>query len=515
MRLRAISNKTYSLDHVKNLIKDYEKKSLLIAIARLNAIQYDEDPDQYHNTSQLIPGMCNAALLFAEGQCTHIEFQVFEQLAIMISSLDLPELQDETYKTHIDKKMFQLTNQYDYLPHVHGRVWKIFSWVNKHYPHLEFEKVTSVGIEELLFITFGASSVVRSGNDPFFDPNFFFKETNYHQTDIDRVVTAIDKHFTLTIDEAFKITKEYICAGKEFNDVFSVFEEKPFLNVSGRYYLMVPHRVINDFMSICSSLLTRSFSPEPNNAASTALGKGFETYVQDLTTKVLKKPDFEPSYPNKQKGVDIVYVKKGKIPLFVEISKTTLFKSLVRDYSELGYEEFLQKRVVNKFEQIFKWMKAHNFNYNGIDLISEINRTQFVLCLAQSLPLLNFDQQSELLLRLLNESWRKITGVNVTLKRKNFYILGVHEYERMISISRMTRVHPSLILFQYSKYLSSTKEFAIHADDEGKSIVVRSGFLAWLGSKYENDDKSERDYLDYDDDLMKALKFKFQNDSNT
>lgn len=508
MELKTMANRVYSLDELKEFLKGYDREALLLSLSGLHASLYQQNPRQYHNLSQVMPGICNAILMFANGANKSIDVTIFETLNVIVSSLELEEFYSETYQAHIDKRLFRLSNGHEFLHHVHFRVWWMFEWISRNFPEFEFSKICRVKLEDIFYITFGACAQGVRGDIPAFVPSSFFKGTKLSTDEVAKIVEVFHSHFTITIEKAKQETLSTLPSSKTFNDIYSVFEEKPFIEVQNAYLLLLPHKIANDFMSACSSLYVKSYSPKTNNPACDVMGKAFEEYVKQLLSKVVEGLDFEPKYKNEEneKGVDILLLKKRKIPLFVEIAKQTLFKSLMKDFSTAKYEEFLKDRIIPKFRQTFSWLKSHDYEFNGVNVLKELSRSQFILVIAEKLPLMNFDSSAQTLLSLINECWKEVTGTEGQFKRKNIYVLGVHEIERLVSVSIQSKTHPSLLLFEYSRYVSLTREFTKNTD----SISVRQDFLSWLIEEYEGKRKLEINDLGYDGELLKSTTTRFK-----
>lgn len=480
MKVQTLTNRTYELADVSALLASKNKEFCFRILSAFLFHLNNEDYQKYVNFVQFIPALINSFLLYANGEERDISEEEFNQLVVMISSLDV-ESSSLNGTALIYQSYLKVLRNIEHTPLVLGRIGYIFNWLKENKDQLEFKEVTKLELEDVMLVFWGAFSLNDSGNGvPLIDPNIFFSTMKLDAQEIEFLVKNIDESFSIDLKNATDILKNrLIDKNKQFDSYFTSFEDKPFLKINNSYLLLAPHFAINNLISICSKFFIEQYSPKVNNEASTFYGHAFESYCSELLTSTLRNLEFEPIYKNapNEKGPDAIFIKKGKIPILFEFHKSTVYKSLYYDFSLSDYKEFLQKKVIKKFEQMFKWIKSHDYKYNSVDLLAELNRIQFVLVIAQPLPLTCFDEIQNIILELLNDKWIEVTGQSSKLlKFKNIYVLGICELEVLVGLSNLKNEHLPLKLFEYKRYLKSNPDVR----QESYAFELRQEFESWL-----------------------------------
>lgn len=500
----------HTLEELKDFLKKFDKQAALQEVSSILTYLYSEEYQNYLNYIQVTAKVCNSILLYANGKDREFKLEDFKHLVVMTSSLNLEKYKNENSEDHISKIILSHSNSFEDVSYAMGRSWYVFNWIQCNQGQLSFTAVTSINLEDLLLTFYGTYALGAKGKHrPIYDPRVFFQNATHTPEEIDQITKIVDKDFSISIEDATEdLKKRNIKNGTELDDVYCPFQSKPFLKIDGTYLLLIPHLGTNELMSISAFLFVNSFSTKHKNDASKYFGEGFEDYVSHLFEDVIAGLEREPSYFNQNnKGVDLVYIKKGKVPLLIEVHKAVIYKSLIHDYTIEKYEAFLRERVIPKFEQTFKWLKSHSYNYNGINLLKkELRRVQFVVCLSQGLPLQQLDKHSLLLLALINESWKKITGFKKKLTLKNIYVLGSYEVEQLLAVSKASNIHPSKILREYKVYHSSRRQVVGNAR---LGLDLRDDFNSWLSSNYDCKKNKNQLVISYDAKVHSAFEKKF------
>lgn len=487
MHIMTAATKTYELKEVEAYLKDFELEHTLKELSSICAYAYSKEYSKFLNLIQSLPAIFNSVAMFCNGVSKGFNITHFRELHVMVSSLDLQDKDSRGVMDEVYKVTIKALRHYENVRYVFGRLGFIFDWIEANKKELSFKKVTKIELQDFLITFFGAHSLGAAGGHlPIFNPMAFFKESSYKAEEIDALTKVIDENMSLTTEE-FKIgTFENLeKKSKSFDETFTLFEEKPFLKIAAGYLLTSPHFGVNELISICAKFYILSYSEKFQSDASKYFGLGFEDYISSLFALTTSQNRFErePFYKGtKNKGIDLVDIRRGKTPLLIEIHKAVVHKTVIYDFNIKDFEGFVKKVIIEKFEQMFKWLKSHEMIVNNVNLRENVSHMQMILCMSQEVPLLQFNEPNEILMKLLNESWEKIIGDVQPLKTKNIYILGSSEVEHLTAVSRGGNIRPSIILFNYKKYLSRTPE---HCLKDNKKIEIRKNFTSWIMDEYD------------------------------
>lgn len=490
-KLMRMADRQYSLDELKSFLKAYDKMSALVFISRFYSHLFESDYTAYLNNVQLMARILNSVLMYANDKGVDFDEGAYAELAKISSSVSFVEngLDRSANKDDIlnDVLATQLSvmNSTDHFGLTLGRIKFIYDWIEDNYKDESFKNVVAVDLVDILLVLIGSHFISSGSGSTLLDKDEFFRLSRLNKEERDSIVNLINDELSIELADAIDEVKNILVDKKFKFEHYSPFLDRPFLRISeGKFLLICPHLVTNDLTSLLAKLFLRQCSNRAKNKANEVYGKGFEDYVFKILMPIMANVEREPSYRTvKSKGVDFVYIKPNKIPLLIEVSKRTVFKSLMYNYDIDAFKSYLIEAVIPKFQQVFKWIKDHGFIYNGINLKDDLGRIQIVVCQSQSLPMLILDSCNDLLLELVNQNFQKITGLDYRLKNKNIYFLGINEFEMLASVAKINKCPMSLILFDYKQYYKYSKEIDI--DVRAGSMVLRKSLSLWLLSKYD------------------------------
>lgn len=488
MEVKRLSDREYSLDEIQQFLKKKDKEYCFRVLSALLNQLYHDNYQGYINIAQMVPSIVNSFLLFSNGSEKNFEELEMNLLIVMLSSLD-SESSEVTGKKSVYSSYIKVLRNVEYPMFVLGRVSYIFNWIEEEKPELSFERVSGVSLESIFLIFWGAFAVNDNGNKlTAIDLNNFFSLMKISDIEKEKLISALDQDFSISLESATAKLKEHLnLKSKKFEASYNVFEEMPFLKIQNLYLLIAPHLAINNLMYLCIKFYITKYSNSPNNLASSIAGQAFEEYCRELVKIRFKNFISEPVYKNRpnDKGPDVVIAQKNKIPVIFEFHKATIYKSLVHDYRDHVFSDFLSAKVVKKFQQIFNWLKSHDYHFQNVDFLKEFHRIQFIVVIAEPLPLSSFDETHALLLNLINEKWVDISGQSeLLIKDKNIYVLGAIELETLIGSCDFKNTHVPLKLFDFKKYIKLIPDIKIM----GTQIQIRSSFEPWVmdGVKYQD-----------------------------
>ena len=481
MRIVAASNSECSVKEISELLNPFSLEHSLIALSKILSYTAANDIEKYLPIKALLPAVCNALGLFCKGDSKEFGAEEFNKLLGMCGSVDY----GSNLQVEILKSLLRNSRHHEDPIPVIGRVNYLFDWIEKNGPNLSFENLTGISLEAVIYVIWGTYSQGGIRGYPVYDPKFFFSKTSYDLEKVLKVTSFID-NLSVTASDYSEFCGTYSSErGKEIEEMYTLFEDKPFLKLEDKYLLVVPHFVINELVSLVSKTYAASISTSKSNPATTILGQAFESYVLELIKECSSKRlqiHLEPLYLNKiDKGPDIVVIQKGRNPLIIEINKRVFHKTVIYDFSPERFLQYFTEAILNKFEQIIKWLHSHNMNYNGCNLEENFKNMQLVVCMAQSIPLLNIKTVDEMCLNEINKVWKKYFPNLKKLKTKNFYILGVQEFEHLADHCLRKRIDISSVLFQYKRYYSKTGDYFL----VNNQLHLRQSFIGWLtGNSY-------------------------------
>lgn len=450
VQIRSLSKESFEDKDLKAFLGPFERDTTLKVLSSIFTIKYSESYSDYVNWIQVIPGIVNSVLIFCRGSDRTFSSKDFGTLAVMISAYD-DKIEDSLGTlTGIYRSYIRVNRHCEYGHYVQGRLKIIFDRI-KEDSDTSFADIVGVQLEDIFIPVWGTFSLGGKGEYlPLIGKNFF-KNLKLSPTEMDNVLDVIETH--LSTDYSSAKTKAY-SSEKTVNVSSSIFEIKPFLKIGDEYLLIAPHFVMNDLVSICANLFISKYSSRLQNDASKVYGDAFERYIQNLLLQTMPDGELEPAYGNNPdaKGVDFVFIKKNQVPLLVEIHKAVIYRSLFEKFDINKYDEFLKARVIPKLRQSFNWLKSHKMQYKDVDLRGYLRSFRFVICLSASVPLLNFDEPLELLLKLANNEWEKVFGEPGNLTMFNIFILGCYDIELISTVARLKQRTFVSLLYEYRRY---------------------------------------------------------------
>ncbi len=479
-----------SSQELKSILSSYKKEFLLERISEYLFYVFERDIQNSLNHIQITPGIFNSILLYCDGKKDIISDQEFDFILNEIIS-------NFKYGKHDNSESIKSS----FLPTLHMRIFRhgeeviliiarmkrIFKLIEKEDKEMSFEKIIGIPLEKivLLLTTFyyrepgevqgsdfflrlieeiGFSDLERKCFDEIINNDLSIRSENLEE-EITELRKHCEKENTFTFEQ------------------YTIFESKPFLEIGDKSITTSPHYILNSMADLLTKLYINHYSPKKNNKATQILGKVFEDYIIGLLRTHLKGFIREPSFPENEgnKGVDLVRVKKNKIPLFLEICKAVTHQRLIKNYSEERYEEFCEDKIIPKFKQIFNWINKHKFKFNGVDLEKELKRIQFIVCLIKTPPIIYLDRNFNILMEMLNKKWKAITGMECSLRDANIYVFSSEELELALGFAKKRRMPLEKIFFQFKKHMRNAHH-VLRSPERPK--MKNSSFKAWLYEKY-------------------------------
>lgn len=489
MKIVTSSNRTFEIEEVNKLLHEFEFEATILNISRMCANAYAKDYSHFLNLIQLIPGCLNSVGMFCKGMRRDFSPEHFDLLCAMTGSLNIHTPGSRGPIDEMFKVSIRAFRQSENVHFVFGRLVYVFDWIKKNNPALSFNMVVGVRLEDFLVVFFGAYALGTSGVLSAYDPNHLFKDSNFSPERIVAITEVIEKEVSISLAEFRQKTLDYLVEhSKVFEDTYTAFEDKPFLRINGIFVLVAPHFGVNEMVSVAARLYTAKYSSEKQNDASQAYGFGFEDYICTLLESVLAPHSVrDPFYKGTtNKGVDMVRVVDALPPLIVEIQKAVVYRSVNHSFSINNFENFIKKEIVKKFNQMFSWLSSHQMNYNEVDLTERVHDIKFVLCMSQSVPLLEFDEPSKKFIEWINECWQKRFPGMPTLKQRNLFVLGAYETELMVGVAEGTGQDVWEILNGYVTYRDSYPDAWLEVFNRGEKVIhTRKSFLSWLMDNYD------------------------------
>ncbi|MES2526581.1 MAG: hypothetical protein V4598_05815 [Bdellovibrionota bacterium] len=513
MRLAKLSDRMFQLKEVKSFLQPFDKSYVIKVTSSLLSSTYNEEYQKALNLVQVVPGVYTSILLFCNGSEESFNREDLQHLIVMLSSLDLDKVEKETFQ-EFQSDLLRVNRFFEYAPYAIARLNIIFHIVREKNNKFSFEMITGIKVSELILLLWGSHAVSIKGDSlPIINPKTFFSRINFSSERVEHLLKTFKKNFSVTLDEATKKTKAKIeSSGSGWIPSYTVFEEFPFVEIDGSFLLSSTNFVVNDITSLGAKLFISSFADNPQNEASKIYGSAFEDYICSLYRNMLKGHVREPAYGNndKAKGVDLVYVKNGQPLVFLEIHKATFYKSVIHNFTSDSYEAFLQTRILSKLEQIFNWLKSHQFQFNGIDVLKNIENCQFIVCVAGSVPIIDLDEPSAILVSLVNDLLIKME-LNFTISFKNLHILGPYEIETLLGICEHKKLSPSVILNQYKNYHKKTAQLIL----KNGEMIVRHSFISWLMETYDHKKYKNTELMKSYHEVMSELTAMMQIDTGS
>lgn len=480
MKIISLTKESVSDEDLKTFLEPYDKYTTLKILSSIFTIKYADQYSLYVNWIQVIPGIVNSVLVFCNGKNTTFSNNEFEKLAVMISAYDDQMDNSVGGLSGVYKSFLRVNRHCEYSKYVQGRLEILFDMISK-VPGMSFSDVANIQLEDIFLPVWGTFALGGKGQFlPLIGKNFF-QDIKIPQDDIERIVKVIESSLSVDIGSAYK---RALTNKNTINVSTSAFEIKPFLKLGDEYLLIAPHFVMNDLVSICASLYITKFETNPQNRASSIYGEIFEKYIQRLLSLVMPAGELEPPYGNNPnaKGVDFVFIQKHQTPLFVEIHKAVVYRSLFEDFDIEKYELFFKSRLIPKFRQTINWLKSHNLKFNDINLKEYIKSFRFVVCLSSSVPLLNFTEPSNLLLKLFNDEWEDVFGEKGSFTLFNVYVLGSFDIELLTTVTMLKKRTFVSLLYEYRQYYfkhGQLKRFC-------SGIEVREDITAWVQEHFNS-----------------------------
>lgn len=480
MKILSLSRESIDDADLNKFLNNFDKESTLKVLSSIFTTKFADEYSDYVNWIQIVPGVVNSVLVFCNGKDTSFSYHHFERLAVMISAYD-DKLDNSIGSLEGVYKSFMRVNRHcEYGNYVQGRLKIIFDHIKSN-SGISFQDMVGIKLEDIFIPVWGSFALGGKGqNLPLIGKNFFIN-LKIPQSEIDKILDVIENKLSTDLSSA---KAKAFTKLKTIKISSSIFEVKPFLKIGQEYLLVAPHFVMNDLISICASLFISGYNSNPQNDASKFYGEAFEKYVQSLLLQTMPDADIEPSYGNNPdaKGVDFVFIKKNKTPLLVEIHKAVIHRSLFEDFELSNYESFLKTRIIPKVKQTFKWLQSHNLNFNDVDLNGYKKSFRFVICLSASLPLLNFNEPADLLLKLINDEWENVFNSPGDFTMYNIFVLGCYDVELISTVARLRKRTFVSLLYQYRNYYF--KHTQLRKAFGG--IEVRQDFTAWIQDQFNS-----------------------------
>ena len=509
--LEAIPKRT--LDELKKYISQFDKWELLQCLAKICFEKHKYDEQDSRNFIQAIPQITNTILIYANGKAS-IARKEFEELIQEIISHNSHEINisegatEEEYDNEILTHYFIKTTKCDdEFKNATARLLFIFDFIKSHDENLSFENITGFDLNKILvFFNFYPRLLCECDAEQAF--NLTMKAMKLTETEIELFIKIMENNFVIKLEDA-QIQIEEHCKKKNTwtEDLFVFLENKPFVEREGKTFLGIsPNHINNAITSSIISFYIKCNQRKKEKTYGNVIGDAYERYVIKILMNQIKGYEKEPKYYSKpkDKGPDIVRIKKNKIPFYMEITKTVFFKTVENDFSAEKYKDFLKEKIIPKFRQIFKWMEDHKFKYKGIDLLAEARRSQFIVCIAKKPHCLNtIDTRFKELMEQVQKAWIDISKQTIKLKAKSIYLIDIYELELITSVAKFKNKQIESILFDFKKYLRKTPSITRKLD----GISIRLDLVNWLYQEYFDSNMSNGNPLEHP--LLKEKFMKF------